>query len=663
MNDPRPSDPESADTPLDATTERRVRHHLATSAEHVTLAPLEPARVRHTARQRTVRRHRAVVGGVAAATVMAMVGGVQVLSGTGGEGDGIRIGNGPDASATDVVGATPATSSSPNSGNVELQPAQLGEPAFVWKAVEVDQSQSIVSTFGASGSQSFPGLALSTAPGRSNDYDNITPSVWRTADGVSWEQTDLGLPFGAGGVFDSIGSQGRLFALGTAPGIAATDPNPLQVAVAGIDSSDWTTIDLPFDTNAPADVPFVVESLERSMSPVDGGVLVSITPSADVDVVDLADASDRFDIDQFLTVGPNGIEVTADGCTANDVATVTTIAYFGNSGTPATVPDGTTPGTADECGLVQLTWDEVGMPAESVAALQGNPTMFYLVDAAGTVTPVDPPTPEAQFAAVGNGSSADYVVFDRFGSWAPDGLTYRYANGAWTTSPMVFNNWATVPQRLGDATLGFGYPSDGRPSGPVFAVARDDGSASFVDTDTLFDDNSIVSHAGAAVAAGHLVSTVSTTPDGLAAAGGAEFTVDGLTVRQERLSQPPIFIDAATGATIPESDLRYGDDDTITARNADGDVIGTVRWEDINRLAEPYYDTSGTVDWSILTTADGVTFARESVAELLGIEPADISYVPQVYSDGTQVVVVVTLNERYPDESRKQISLVGTPIG
>jgi len=99
-NDQTPSDPEPTETSLslDAITERRLRNHLATSAERVTLCDLESSSVRRTARQRTVRRHRMVVGGVAAATVMGMVVGVQALSGGGGE--GIRFTEG-DATATD----------------------------------------------------------------------------------------------------------------------------------------------------------------------------------------------------------------------------------------------------------------------------------------------------------------------------------------------------------------------------------------------------------------------------------------------------------------------------------------------------------------------------------------------------------------------------------
>ena len=51
------------------------------------------------------------------------------------------------------------------------------------------------------------------------------------------------------------------------------------------------------------------------------------------------------------------------------------------------------------------------------------------------------------------------------------------------------------------------------------------------------------------------------------------------------------------------------------------------------------------------------------MTDLLGLEPGAVNFVPRVASDGTQVFVTVTLSERYPDDSRKQVVLVGTPIG
>jgi hypothetical protein len=687
MNDQTPTPDDLIDsTPFDPTIERRVRAHLASNAARVEMPELEPARVRRTARQRTIRRHRAAVGGVAAATVVAMVVGVQALSSGGG---GLRItDDSSDAAATDDA---TAVADSPST-RIDVASAQLGEPAFVWKVVEADQSQSIVSTFNGGGTQSFPGLAVSTSPGRSNDYDNVTPSVWRTTDGVTWEQTDLGLPFGDNRLWEAVGSEGRLFAVGTAPGIAATEPNPLQVAVAGIDSTDWAVSELPFDTNGAADLPFVVNGLERNVAPADDGVIVAVTARSNLNVVELADATDAFRLEQVMEIGPDGITVTSSGCDAGDYAPASTVVMYQNGNPVGTLPPPTstttagdapvatdaptatgrsdttepdrTPADSSECPLETLSWDDLGVPAESVAALRGNATTFFFVGADGTVTPVESPVPGGQLTAAGGGSSPDYVVTDNYGSWATDGSMYRFANGAWQTMPMTFNNWANAPLRLGDDTVGFGYPTDTGATGPLFTTVGPNGTATFVDTDALFPQYSMVSASSAAVAAGHVVSAVSVAPDRLAAAGGAEFTIKGLTVRQTGLWKNPVFVDASTGAEIPESDLIHGNDDTITARNAAGDTIGPVTWSDINtRLSAPYEPRATDANWSILTTADGSTFARESVADLLGVEPTAIDHVPRVYSDGTQVVVVVTMNDRYPDDSRKQVALIGTPIG
>jgi len=675
-NNQTPSDPEPTETSLslDAITERRLRNHLTASAERVTLSDLEPSSVRNTARQRAIRRHRTLVGGVAAATVMGMVVGVQALSGGGGE--GVRFTEG-DATATESnAPATPAVAPSPTpSGSTfEAPPAQLGEPAFVWKVVEAEQSNSIVGTFNGGGNQSFPGLAVSTSPGRSNDYDNVTPSVWRTNDGVTWEQTDLGMPFGDSGLWNSVAGDGGLFALGTAPGIAATDPNPLRVAVAGLDSTEWAVSALPIDTRATSDLPFIMNYVQSSVTSVGTGALVSVTPTANVNVEELAKASDAFDFSQYWESGPNGIKVENDECEggADNFAPPSTVVSPSGSATITTQPPSTdaptgTPAPASdgaECLPVELSWDDLGLPAESIAALGGSVTTFYLVGLDGTVTTVESPVPGGQFQSFGGNTSPEFVTTDSSGNVLSDQTAYRFVDGVWETFPMTFNMWASVPLRLGDAMVGFGYVAHDDPSGSLFATVGADGTASFVDTHSLFDEYSMVSTAAAVVADGNWVSAMSSTRDELAAAGGAEFTEDGVTVRQESMERQPVFIDAATGAVIPESDLRY-DDNTTTARNPAGEIIGTVSWDDIyNRLAKPYETSDpAQADWNILTTADGTTFARESVAELLGVEPSAIYYVPRVYSDGTQVIVTVTLNERYPDDSRKQVSLVGTPIG
>ena len=91
-----------------------------------------------------------------------------------------------------------------------------------------------------------------------------------------------------GSRLDRSGS--RLIAVGTAPGIAAEQPNPLQLKIAGIESADWNTVDLPIDTHALRQLPMISSAYETSVSPVAGGALVSVTPRVGVDVVEVASA-------------------------------------------------------------------------------------------------------------------------------------------------------------------------------------------------------------------------------------------------------------------------------------------------------------------------------------------------------------------------------------
>jgi hypothetical protein len=68
------------------------------------------------------------------------------------------------------------------------------------------------------------------------------------------------------------------------------------------------------------------------------------------------------------------------------------------------------------------------------------------------------------------------------------------------------------------------------------------------------------------------------------------------------------------------------------------------------------------VRWELLQTADGLTWSRQSVAELAGLQDADISAVTRVQAAGSTVVVAVSLAAG-PDEVPEQLVLVGTPNG
>ena len=667
-NDQTFSGPESTETSLslDAITERRLRNHLTASAERVTLSDLEPSSVRRTARQRTVRRHRTVVGGVAAATVMGMVVGVQALSGGGGP--ELRMTNVPSGVNASDDGAAPATDP-PTEPGIDAVPAQLGDPAFVWKVVDPGQANSIVSTFSSGGAASIPGLAVSTSPGRSNDYDNIAPSIWRTADGVAWEQTELAAPFAADGLYGAVSTGGHMFALGTAPGVATSEPNPLTVAVAGLDSTDWTRVELPIDTNAQASLPFVEVNIGRQLNAVADGVIAAVTPGVGVNVAEVAKQSELLDLEQMTGMQANGIIVVDDGCDSDQYMTATTIQIP----SAITVPVGTEPAAASSgdpsnCSTRLLTWDELGVPAETVDAMRNEATSFFLVGNDGTVTPIESPAPGKRLISASGGPSPDFVEVNQFGDQEST-TVHRYQDGTWQTIAAPFANWSQPPGRLGESTLGFAW-NEQSPEGAyqqVFATLGADGSSTFSDPSTLFDPFSILSPGSGAAASGRWVTPVSASNDQIAAQGGIEFTIDGVTVRQASAMESPRYYDAATGEQITDDRIEYVDESPSGAmvfRNPTGEEIAKLTGDEVNsRLSLDPQSPDDFGDWSILTTADGLTFSKESVADLLGLEPGAVNYVPRVASDGTQVFVTVTLNERYPDDSRKQVVLVGTPIG
>ncbi len=666
-NDQTFSGPESTETSLlDAITERRLRNHLTASAERVTLSDLEPSSVRRTARQRTVHRHRTLVGGVAAATVMGMVVGVQALS--GGSGPELRMTNGPSGVNASDDGAAPAPEPATEPG-IDAVAAQLGDPAFVWKVVDPGQANSIVSTFSSGGAASIPGLAVSTSPGRSNDYDNIAPSIWRTADGVAWEQTELAAPFAAGGLYGAVSTGGHMFALGTAPGLATSEPNPLTVAVAGLDSTDWTRVELPIDTNAQASLPFVEVNIGRQLNAVADGVIAAVTPGVGVNVAEVAKQSELFDLEQMTGMQADGIIVVDDGCDSDQYMTATTIQIP----SAITVPVGTEPAAASSgdpsnCSTRLLTWDELGVPAETVDAMRNEATSFFLVGNDGTVTPIESPAPGKRLISASGGPSPDFVEVNQFGDQEST-TVHRYQDGTWQTIAAPFANWSQPPGRLGESTLGFAW-NEQSPEGAyqqVFATLGADGSSTFSDPSTLFDPFSMLSPGSGAAASGRWVTPVSASNDQIAAQGGIEFTIDGVTVRQTSTMESPRYYDAATGEQITDDRIEYVDESPSGAmvfRNPAGEEIAKLTGDEVNsRLSLDPQSPDDFGDWSILTTADGLTFSKESVADLLGLEPGAVNYVPRVASDGTQVFVTVTLNERYPDDSRKQVVLVGTPIG
>jgi hypothetical protein len=213
------------------------------------------------------------------------------------------------------------------------------------------------------------------------------------------------------------------------------------------------------------------------------------------------------------------------------------------------------------------------------------------------------------------------------------------------------------PAVLGDTTLGFTSVKNG----PAFNTALADGSVQSTDVTNLFAEyTSLETGSAATTTEDRFVTAVRSWPDPIAEQGGVEVTKDGVTLRRANRNSPEVFLDTATGEPIPSSSIVYTNDGVVVDS-------GDRRFELSNQELEEFYNAVSVdpVDvgpWNIVTTADGVNFSVESIADLAGVDTADIYYVTRVASDGNQVVVTVSLNEKYPDETRKQIVLVGTPI-
>ncbi|MGB0112331.1 MAG: hypothetical protein WBP59_03850 [Ilumatobacteraceae bacterium] len=633
---------------LDTLLDDRLRRHLTTTADRITIPERDASQARRVAHQRTIRRRRVVSGTVAAATIRVLVVGVQQLSSTGGE----RVRS--SSTGADAPASAAAPAAAPDATTLDLQPAQAVAPAFVWKVVEPSQETSITSTFGSETLQSFPTLALSTAPGRSNDYDNIVPLVWRSEDGISWEQTDLESPFGGNMTFGTIASGGNLFALGTAPGIAATEPSPLQVAVAGFDTTQWSTVDLPVDTNDIGSLPYAQVSYGRSMFPLDdGGVLVGVTPTANVNLVELAEANESLRLDEVTNIGSDGVQIVGPGCPNSTVPTTTIVI-------PGAAPTATTAANDDPgCDATLLAWSDLGVPNETLQAMSNPVTEFFHITADGTVTPVESPAPGKRLESTVGSNFPVLTVVDGFGEY-DHSTAYRYENGTWETTAVPLVNWMSAPGRSADATVGWGADNNG--SQMYFARIGDDGSAVYSDAAPLFAEHTLVQPAATASAGGQFVSAVSVTHDAIQEAGGVELTRDKVTVRLDSAVFDFYFVDATTGERIEDSRVVRGENDMIV-NDAAGDEIARFSWADIDGLASAHMPRSEDTTWSIATTADGVNFSVEPVADLLGLDPGDIQSISRMSSDGTQVVVTIALTDTYPDESRKQLVLVGTPLG
>ena len=117
----------------------------------------------------------------------------------------------------------------------------------------------------------------------------------------------------------------------------------------------------------------------------------------------------------------------------------------------------------------------------------------------------------------------------------------------------------------------------------------------------------------------------------------------------------------ATGEVVPLERLRYGPGG-IEVLDVDGNVIAALDPSEIEPVWGCCADDRGR-GFYVATSADGRHVALESIAELLDVAESEISSVARVTPVGDTVTIAVTMNDRHPDGTPRQLVLVGTPAG
>jgi hypothetical protein len=69
----------------------------------------------------------------------------------------------------------------------------------------------------------------------------------------------------------------------------------------------------------------------------------------------------------------------------------------------------------------------------------------------------------------------------------------------------------------------------------------------------------------------------------------------------------------------------------------------------------------GADDYLVAVSTDAVHVSVESISQLLGVSPGDISSVPRITKAGNTTVIAVTMKDRNADGVPRQMIMVGTP--
>jgi hypothetical protein len=647
-------------------TEQRLARDLRSAAGRVPLAPGSEVAVVANGRRRRHRRRQANAIMLVAATGIGTAFTIRQLARTG------------DSSvATDTLPTTESTGSVPQSAvptpttptdstatpetvpaSVPLETAPVGTPGrmpppaeiveskMVWNVVEPDSTQAVAfGNLSLSNSSELPGVILATAPGRSDEF---VPQLWRSDDGVTWTPVDLDVPFGS--LQNARFSADGVYAVGTAPGITANQPNPLLFGVSHDEGVTWDQIELPVDTNAGHDQPFIKEvgsSATVYPIPIEGGAVVWLYSGAQLDYEAVSQRA-------METTGRHAVNYTREGVylggtsgctpTTSPVATVPVFEPTTTVSSPLGVP-------AAGCDLVG--WDELGVPQETVdLAFNRTPREFRVIG--DEVTELD--LPAGVVGVYGNTAQGPLFTTEDGSGWyrmGPDGLLVATTAPSGNGYPLGANGDTDFVQTTPGEGV-YGAYSTG------MGASTAGGSWVYADWSELAGATRIAFPQAVAVTGAGVVEVLQAMPDQIAAAGGVSVSSGGYTASRASAKAPIVITNDATGEAVDLTHVWYGEGGVIIT-DAAGNELGTMDGPTFQSLFNDPSGGSGPDDFLVAVSADGVHVSVESISELLGVDASDISSVPRISAAGNTTVIAVTLKERNGDGVPRQLVLVGTP--
>lgn len=655
MNDESPHD----------MTEQRLARDLRSAARGMPLAPGSEVAVVATGKRRRHRRRQANAIMLVAATGFGTALTIRQLAR-----------NGESSFATDTLPTTESTGSvpqqpapgttmpveasfpvtipasvplatAPPSSSDEPAPAEIVESNMVWNVIEPDSTQAVaygdMRSPATSGAQ-LPGVILATAPGRSDDY---VPQMWRSDDGVTWTALNIDPPFGG---LESLRFAGdRVYAVGTAPGIASTESNPLMLGESQDGGTTWDQIELPVDTNAGHDLPFVMSVSSMAMLyPLDEGAVVFLYTGANLDWPAIAAA---LGVEATDTLAGNatsdGVLVPVDpNCVPENQRSVGTVPVIGVATTA--------PAQSDVGGCQQrlVGWDEIGVPQETVdLTYDHTPREFRIVGS--DVSELDVPS-----GVSGNFGMSQEALFTNkdLSSWyriGSDGVLVETDPPSGDGSPIGGNGQFDFVQGNPDSGIFGGY-------GNTIGASPTGGPWTYNDWSDLVGDGQVAFVQSIGVTGAGVVEVMQAMPDAIAAQGGVSVSSGGFTVSRATARSPLVITEDATGETVDLTRVWYGPEGVIIT-DADGNKVGTMDGPTFQSVLSDPSGGSGPNDVLVAVSADGQHVSVESIPQLLGVDVADISSVPRISSAGNTTVIAVTLKDRNADGVPRQLVLVGTP--